>query len=93
MAKIFELSKNISPVIVRIQQANVVRERMMSAYQKRAGEVCKDTHIFEQCKQARPQRGKYHNTLFREQSGTIGTTIVTKHTASGRTIVCRTKNY
>lgn len=91
MAKLFELSKSISPVIVRIQQANVVRERMMSAYQKRTGDVCKDTHIFEQCKQARPQRGKYHNTLFREQSGTIGTNITTRHTPSGRAIVCRTK--
>lgn len=93
MANLFELCKSISPTIVRIQQRNVVRERMMSAYQKRTGDVCKDTHIFEQCKQARPQRGKYHNTLFREQSGTIGMTIVTKHTASGRATVCRTKIY
>lgn len=101
MAKLFELCKTISPQIVRVQQAHIAAEqavredaacsRRVAKYEKRMGKVC--ANAFDMCKQARPARRRYHNTLFREQSGTIGTTIVTMHTPSGRAIVCRTKIY
>lgn len=79
-----KVSKSAQIVWAVLQQKQKQKEQARTIWQER--------YIFEQCKQARPQRRKYHNTLFREQMGTIGETIVTRHTASGRAIVCRTKN-
>lgn len=92
MANLFELCKSISPKIVRIQQQNVVRARMMASYQKRTSDLSAERNIFEKCKDARPMRRKFHNTLFKEQSGTIQEYISDKRVGDFCVVTCRTKN-
>lgn len=93
MATLFELSKSISPVIVRIQQANVIRERTMSAYQKRMNDLQAHENVFEECRQARPKRKRFRNTVCSEKAGRIGTRLSVRHALDGHEIVCRCKVY
>lgn len=93
MANLFELSKSISPAIIRVQQRNVVRERMMSAYRKRMEDLGSERDVFDKCKNARPDRRKYRNTLFKEQCGTIGEHLTVRHfDGSYISVTCRAKN-
>lgn len=99
MAKLFQIAKSISPVVVRIQQQNEVNARELAAsgrrmakYEKRMGKVC--ANAFSECKTARPQRRKYHNTLYKETMGSVGESIIVRRfPGSYITSVCKTKMF
>lgn len=93
MANLFETCKNIPSTLVRIQQANVIRERQQACYEKRMRDLDMEKHIFEECKGVRIRK-RVRNSFSSEQAGKIG--IITHEVRTQGTyghVVCKSRNW
>lgn len=71
MANLFETCKNIPSTLVRIQQANVIKERQQACYEKRMRNLDMEKHIFEECKGVRVRK-RVRNRFSTDEAGTCG---------------------
>ena len=93
MASLKDLCTNVPKELLNAQTAynagNILRTR--KSIVKQAKHMERDTHVFDECKQARPNRTKYRNTLYREQAGTMGNYVRTVRVGEYITNVCSSK--
>lgn len=98
MATLKELCNSI-PTSVLQQSERSERERVMrevarrkaASYARRLENLESTFHPFDQCKQARPQKGKYKNTASREEAGTLGSVTMGVRTGKYSVCVCKVK--
>lgn len=87
MSTLKDLCTNIPVEILQAQK----QYKAQKHFQKRVQALGKETDIFERCKQVRPNRTKYRNTLYREQAGTMGNYVHTVRVGEYITNVCSSK--
>ena len=78
-------------MMVRKVKREVAR-RTARSYTKRMEALADDWHIYDKCRQSRPQKGKYKNAASREEAGTQGR--ITMGVRAGRytVVVCKSEN-
>lgn len=91
------LSSIPEPVLhdyARYQRKKVMREvsrRQASSYARRLEELGEVFHPFDQCRQNRPQKGKYKNHYSREEAGTAGNITIGIRTGAYSVCVCKSR--
>ena len=81
---IFEGAKFISAAVVKVQQGNIIKERMENEDARRKARAAReermlgnDRSIFAACKVERPQRGRVPKTFSTEEAGRCDSFVVT----------------
>lgn len=100
MATLKELCATIPTSVLKMQEAHehkmVMREvarRTALSYAQRMKDLKDEWHVYDKCKQSRPQKGKYKNGYSREEAGTQGTIVAGIRAGRYTVVTCKTKRY
>ena len=92
MAQLKDLLKDVPAELSRKAVEYELLRRKNASYLKRVGELRAEEHVFDRCKQARPNKGKAKNRFSREEAGTIGTITMGIRTGKNSVCVCKSQN-
>lgn len=91
MAQLKDLCTAIPVQMMRDQVMREVNRRKAFSYASRMRSLDEETHVFDRCRTARPDKGKAKNGYSREEAGTIGNAIMGVRVGPHTVVVCKSK--
>lgn len=92
MANLRDLCVNVPSAIDRKAVEYELMRRKAISYRKRMDALSAEEHVFDHCKQVRPNKGKAKNRFSREEAGTEGRITMGIRTGAYSVCVCKAEN-
>lgn len=92
MATLKELCSNIPTQISRQAVQYELLRRQVASYRGRMDALRTEEHVFDRCKQRRPEKGKYKNRVWAEECGCGESFVATVRTPNSYIhVACKVK--